>query len=107
MLAGGGIVMNTNTNKLFCSIQSAIDDTQTFDGHTISTSAGTYTENITLNKRLTIDGALEAQMIKPVSTIIQSVAAILGYSDYIIGTLMPANRIIIKDLRITGATGCF
>ncbi|MBK7160903.1 MAG: hypothetical protein IPH77_20760 [Ignavibacteria bacterium] len=49
--------MNTSTNKLFCSIQSAIDDALTIDGHTISISAGTYTENVILSKRLTLDGA--------------------------------------------------
>jgi hypothetical protein len=104
VLAGGGIVMNTNTNKLFCSIQSAIDDAQTLDGHTISISAGTYTENITLNKRLTIDGAGSSDD-PTVSTIIQSVAANTPDIQITSSGLDAGNRIIIKDLRITGATG--
>ncbi len=51
-----GLVQNTNTGKLFCTIQSAIDDATTFDGHTIKVWAGSYTENITVNKALSING---------------------------------------------------
>ncbi|HEX5626046.1 MAG TPA: right-handed parallel beta-helix repeat-containing protein, partial [Saprospiraceae bacterium] len=53
---GGGIVTNTNTMEEFCSIQAAIDDANTANGHVIEVSAGTYAENITLNKRLELRG---------------------------------------------------
>lgn len=50
-------VTNTNTGETFCSIQSAINDANTLNGHTISVAAGTYAENVTVNKSLTLNGA--------------------------------------------------
>lgn len=55
--AGDGIVTNTNTGKSYCSIQAAIDDPLTLNGHTISASAGTYNEDVVVSKQLTIQGA--------------------------------------------------
>jgi parallel beta-helix repeat protein len=52
----GGVV-NTNTNMVFCSIQEAIDNPLTLDGHTITVAAGTYPENLLVNKELIITGA--------------------------------------------------
>ncbi|MBK8924285.1 MAG: hypothetical protein IPM81_22800 [Saprospirales bacterium] len=47
---GTGNVQNTDTGEWFCSIQAAIDDAQTLNGHTLSVNAGTYAEDITVNK---------------------------------------------------------
>lgn len=55
-LAGINLVQNISTGEYFCSIQSAIDDTQTDNGDTIVITAGTYIENLFLNKSLTILG---------------------------------------------------
>ncbi|MDZ4793754.1 MAG: T9SS type A sorting domain-containing protein [Bacteroidota bacterium] len=52
----GNVVINTNTNEYFCSIQSAINATNTLNGHTITVGAGTYAENVVVNKSLTILG---------------------------------------------------
>jgi hypothetical protein len=52
-----GIVTNTNTAETFCSIQSAIDDANTVDGHTIEVGVGTYDEQVLVNKSVTIHGA--------------------------------------------------
>ncbi|RMG61327.1 MAG: hypothetical protein D6722_19810, partial [Bacteroidetes bacterium] len=52
----GGLVVNTNTGETFCSIQNAIDDPQTLDGHTLVIAAGTYPEYLTVNKQLTLQG---------------------------------------------------
>ncbi|MCA0234657.1 MAG: right-handed parallel beta-helix repeat-containing protein [Bacteroidetes bacterium] len=54
---GGGLVTNTNTGENFCSIQAAINDADTQNGHTITVAAGTYNEDITLNKSVVIQGA--------------------------------------------------
>ena len=53
----GNLVTNINSGKIFCSIQAAIDDVGTIAGHTIVVSAGTYEENILVNKELEIYGA--------------------------------------------------
>jgi len=50
-------VRNVDTGEYFETIQTAIDDTDTLNGHTIEVSAGTYYEHVTVNKRLTINGA--------------------------------------------------
>ncbi|HRO09645.1 MAG TPA: right-handed parallel beta-helix repeat-containing protein, partial [Saprospiraceae bacterium] len=60
---GGGIVTNTTTLEVFCSIQSAIDDAQTLGGHTLSVGNGTYNERVTVNKSLKLQGQSEAGVI--------------------------------------------
>ncbi len=47
-------VKNTNTGLEYCTIQAAIDGAST--GNTITVAAGTYAENIIVNKSLTILG---------------------------------------------------
>jgi parallel beta-helix repeat protein len=49
-------VHNINTGENFSTIQAAIDDNETKDGHTIEVDAGTYVENVVVTKRLTLHG---------------------------------------------------
>ncbi|MBK6876596.1 MAG: right-handed parallel beta-helix repeat-containing protein [Ignavibacteria bacterium] len=53
---GSGIVMNINTNEMFCSIQAAIDDAQTLNGHVIDIDSATYTESVVVSKQVTLKG---------------------------------------------------
>src|SRR5690606_39047440 len=55
-----GPVHNTNTGLNYCTIQSAINDALTVNGHTITIDAGTYAENVVVNKSLTITGSGQA-----------------------------------------------
>ena len=49
------LVTNVTTGDNYCSIQSAVDSAS--PGDEITASAGTYTENVTINKALTLKGA--------------------------------------------------
>ncbi|HRI26451.1 MAG TPA: right-handed parallel beta-helix repeat-containing protein, partial [Chitinophagales bacterium] len=99
-----GKVQNTDTGKFFCSIQAAITDATTLDGHTIVISPGMYTENITLNKRLTLQGA--GSGTNPLNnTIIQSAAPNLSVIRVTIGGVNATDRQVLKNLRLTGANG--
>jgi len=49
-------VHNIDSGKNFSTIQGAINDNETLDGHTILVDAGIYTENVVVNKSLSLFG---------------------------------------------------
>ncbi|RJS48160.1 MAG: hypothetical protein CIT03_09480, partial [Methanobacterium sp.] len=55
-------VYNTRTQESFISIRDAIDDADTRDGDSLTISEGIYTENVVVNKKLTIKAAAGAKV---------------------------------------------
>ncbi|MBK6698525.1 MAG: HYR domain-containing protein [Saprospiraceae bacterium] len=102
--ANNNLVTNTNTSETFCDIQSAIDDPQTLNGHTLSVGAGTYVENIIVNKQLTILGPNDA--IDPCSGATRVAEAIVVPATAAISSgeifHVAASNVTIKGFTIDG-----
>ncbi len=64
----GGLVTNTNTGSTYCTIQAAVDAATA--GNSLSVSAGTYDELVTVNKALTIQGAGASSIVTYTGTAI-------------------------------------
>lgn len=75
VVAGSGVliensVLNSTTGLGYCSLQAAIDDPLTLDGHTLVLGPNTYAERVLVNKELTLQGAgNDDSGMDPVTTI--------------------------------------
>ncbi len=56
-----GIVTNINSSASFCSIQAAINDAGTLSGHTLEVHPGTFSEQVLVNKSVTVKGVGASQ----------------------------------------------
>jgi len=54
--SNGYPIHNVDTGLSYTIIQAAIDAPETLDGHTVHVEAGTYYENILINKRVSLTG---------------------------------------------------
>ncbi len=55
--AATGFVHNLDTRLDFCTIQAAVDDPATLDGHTLTADARIYQEQVNVTKSITLTGA--------------------------------------------------
>jgi hypothetical protein len=103
--ASTGVVTNTNTGKSYCSIQSAINDASTLNGHELTVTAGIFSESIDVNKELIIRGAnsgISCTGTRGFETTIN------GPGGSGIATItVNANNVTIDGFAITNSTGSF
>jgi hypothetical protein len=97
VLGGGsyGLVTNTTTGETFCSIQAAINDAQTLDGHTLTVGAGEYPESVNVTKSLTINGAGNGNN-PATSTVLTPSSACSG-----VGITISAANVTVQNMYIT------
>jgi len=105
-------VYNLNTYLGYTKIQEAIDATETSEGHTIFVRAGigTYSENVTINKSLTLIGIIGNTSINGTGTVVTITAndvtlrgfTIQGSGSTDKGILLSyANNTVISENTIT------
>jgi len=96
---------DVNTGKTFSSVQSAINDPTTLSGHIIQAQSGTYTENVNVNKKVTIKpvsgGSVTFEAVNPFSPVFNITA-----SGATIHGLRISNAFNSTGINLNAVTGC-
>lgn len=94
-----GVVENTDSGETFSSIQAAIDDADTVDGDTLEVGDGTYTEEVTIDKELTIqsENGTSSATVEGTITFEASSSTLNGFTvTQATGTSI-ANAVVVSD----------
>jgi len=86
---GQALVTNPRNSRTYSTIQTAISDGTTLSGDNLQISSGTFSENITVNKSITLSGSGSSTIIIPPTGT---------------GITITSNNVTIASLRITGAS---
>ncbi|OYT54460.1 MAG: hypothetical protein B6U72_02755 [Candidatus Altiarchaeales archaeon ex4484_2] len=84
-VAVNAVVHNLDSGFNYSTIQAAIDNANTLDGHTLSVDPGIYTENVVVNKSLIIKSASG----NPSNTIVNASSS---SSNVILITVLPQKQ---------------
>jgi parallel beta-helix repeat protein len=87
-------VLNCNTSECFETIQEAIDDDDTLNGHTILVPNGIYYENILINKGISLTGWYKNR----------NVTIIDGEGSNIVVNIINANSACINEFSLRNST---
>ncbi|MDZ4713708.1 MAG: right-handed parallel beta-helix repeat-containing protein [bacterium] len=84
---------------MFCSIQAAINDAQTLNGHVINVDSGYYNESVVINKQLTVVGNSGSPNSRP------TVEGVSGQTFSVTSANVTINNFLVKFNQGTVNTG--
>jgi hypothetical protein len=89
-ITGEGVVENITSGKSFCTIQTAIDDSQTQNGDVIDIDSANYNESVVVSKEITLLGSGGNTSSRP------TVEGVIGQTISVTAPNVTINNLIVK-----------